>query len=367
MAKKAYHGGAFFNAIGSEFGTLERAKNIISADVLDAWFDPSPKVLSKVKAFLSFSIKTSPPTQCEGLIKTISRVRKVPKPNIIVGGGSSDIMFAFFPRILKEDESVLILDPSYGEYAHIFEHVTQNKIIRHKLKKEDDFKINYTQLSLQIKSEKPKLVVLVNPNSPTGQYWEKHNILTLSTRFPKVLFLIDETYIEYIDKNLSLEKEAAKMQNLVIIKSMSKVYALSGARIGYLVAHENIIDKVASHIPPWSVSLVAQIAGVEALKDLSYYSKKHKDTHVLRNSMTTELKKNQCIKVYNSIANFFLIELLNKKLKADQIIQELRKQNIFLRDCTSMSIQFKNNFIRVAVKDKKTNKIIVEALQKVLQ
>jgi histidinol-phosphate/aromatic aminotransferase/cobyric acid decarboxylase-like protein len=58
---------------------------------------------------------------------------------------------------------------------------------------------------------------------------------------------------------------------------------------------------------------------------------------------------------------------LNKKLKADQIIQELRKQNIFLRDCTSMSIQFKNNFIRVAVKDKKTNKIIVEALQKVLQ
>lgn len=367
MAKKAYHGGAFFNAIGNEFATLEKVKDIISADVLDAWFDPSPKVSSKIKAYLSFSLKTSPPTQCEGLIKAISKVRKVPNPNIIVGGGSSDLMFAFFPQILKEDESVLILDPSYGEYAHIFEHVTKSRIVRHQLKKEDDFNINYTELAQQIKSESPNLVVLVNPNSPTGKYWGKQHILTLVKRFPKVLFLIDETYIEYIDKNLSLEKEAVKMENLVIIKSMSKVYALSGARIGYLVAHENIIDKVASHIPPWSVSLVAQIAGVEALKDLSYYSKKYKETYVLRNSMTTELKKNQCIKVYNSTANFFLIELLNKKLKADQIIQELRKQNIFLRDCTSMSIQFKNNFIRVAVKDKKTNKIIVEALQKVLQ
>ena len=59
--KKAYHGGAFFNAIGNDFSTLERAEEIISADVLDAWFDPSPKVISKIKKFLPFSIKTSPP------------------------------------------------------------------------------------------------------------------------------------------------------------------------------------------------------------------------------------------------------------------------------------------------------------------
>jgi histidinol-phosphate/aromatic aminotransferase/cobyric acid decarboxylase-like protein len=366
MAKKAYHGGAFFNAIGNEFATLEKVKDIISADVLDAWFEPSPKVSSKIKEYLSFSLKTSPPTQCEGLIKVISKVRKVPKSNIIVGGGSSDLMFAFFPRILKEDESVLILDPSYGEYAHIFKYITKSRIVRHQLKKEDDFNINYTELAQQIKSESPNLVVLVNPNSPTGKYWGKQHILTLVKRFPKVLFLIDETYIEYIDKNLSLEKEAVKIQNLAIIKSMSKVYALSGARVGYMVAHIKIIDKVTSFIPPWSVSLVAQIAGVEAIKDPVYYSKKYEETHVLRKSMIAELNKIHSIKIYDSTANFFLIELLDKKFRADHIIQKLRKQNIFLRDCTSMSLQFKNNFIRVAVKNKTTNKIIIDALRRLL-
>lgn len=366
MTKKAYHGGAFFNAIGNDFTMLEKADEIISADVLDAWFDPSPKVISKIKQYLSFSIKTSPPTQCEGLIKTISKIRKVPEANIIVGGGSSDLMFAFFPHVLKEDESVLILDPTYGEYAHIFEYVTKNKIFRHKLRKEDGFQINYNDLFEQIEKENPTLVMLVNPNSPTGQYWQRQNILNLVKNFPSILFVIDETYIDYIDKNLSLEKEAVINENLVIIKSMSKVYALSGARAGYIVAHEKTINKVSSFIPPWSVSLVAQIAAVEALKDPAYYSKKYKETHELRQSMISELKKMQSVKIYDSIANFFLIELLDNKLKADVIIQKLRKQKIYLRDCTSMSTQFKNNFIRVAVKDKKTNKIIVDALKKAL-
>lgn len=366
MAKKAYHGGAFFNAIGNDFATLEKSKEIISADVLDAWFDPSPKVIAKLKKFLPFSIKTSPPTQCEGLIQTISKVRQIPGENIIVGGGSSDLMFAFFPHILKKGDNVLILDPTYGEYAHIFEHVTENKVIRHKLKKENNFKVNYDSLSKQIKKEKPDLVVLVNPNSPTGQYWAKQSVINLTKAFPAILFVIDETYIDYIDKKLSLEKEAVKNKNLVIIKSMSKVYALSGARAGYIVAHGKVINKVSSFIPPWSVSLVAQIAGVEALKDPAYYSKKYKETHELRQNMISELKKIPSVKIYDSIANFFLIELLDKKLNADVIIQKLRKQKIYLRDCTSMSTQFKNNFIRVAVKDKRTNKIIVDALKKAL-
>ena len=366
MAKKAYHGGAFFNAIGNEFTTLKKAKDIISADVLDAWFDPSPKVLSKIKEHLPFSIKTSPPTQCEGLIKTIAKTRKVPQANIIVGGGSSDLMFAFFPHTLKKKNRVLILDPSYGEYAHIFAHVTKNRIIRHRLRKEDQFKINYADLSRQIEREKPNVVILVNPNSPTGQYWKKQNIIRLTKDFPAALFVIDETYVEYIDKKLSLESEAVKRKNLAIIKSMSKVYALSGARVGYIVAHEKIIDKVASFIPPWSVSLVAQIAGVEALRDRSYYAKKYKETHALRKSMIAELKKINSVTIYDSIANFFLIELLDKRMKADTIIEDLRKKKIYLRDCTSMSTQLKNNFIRVAVKNKEMNKIIVAALKKAL-
>lgn len=365
MSKKAYHGGAFFDAIGNEFSNLENSEKVISADVLDAWFDPTPKAVAKIKEYLPFALKTSPPTQCEGLIKTISERRGIPEGNIVVGGGSSDLMFSFFPNILKKGDKVLILDPMYGEYTHIFENVVDVELFRHVLDKERDFKINYDALTKNISEFKPAMVVLVNPNSPTGQYWEKENILKISETFSDITIVVDEAYIDYVGKDKSLEQDAAKRQNLVVIKSMSKVYGLSGARIAYLAASSSIIEKVSRFIPPWSVSLVAQIAGVEALKDEQYYSEKYAETHALREEMIKDLQS-PAIKIFNSVANFFLINLINAGLSAKSIVEELRKQNIYLRNCDSMSKQFHDDFIRIAVKDKATNGVIVEALKKLL-
>ena len=97
MSTKAYHGGSFFKSIGEDFSSLQRKDIIINADVLDAWFDPSPIVIQKVKDFLPFLLKTSPPTHSDGLIKTISDIREIPVTNLIVGGGSSDLMYYYFP------------------------------------------------------------------------------------------------------------------------------------------------------------------------------------------------------------------------------------------------------------------------------
>jgi len=364
--RRAYHGGAFFNSIGNDFSTLEKSKEVINADVLDAWFDPTPNAISKLNKFLPWITKTSPPTQCEGLIETISKYRKIPKENILVGGGSSDLMFAFFPNILQKKDSVLILDPMYGEYAHIFENVIKIEIIRYQLVSKNNFCINYNALLNQIKNKNPHLIVLVNPNSPTGQYWEKSNIVKLIEEFPNKLFVIDETYIEYIGKQFSLEQEAIKNKNLVVIKSMSKVYALSGARIGYLVSNIDIIEKILQIIPPWSVSLFGQICAIEALKDEKYYLTKYDETKKLRKKMMNLLKDISSIRLYDSVANFFLIELKDKNLKADAIVNILKEKNIFIRNCDSMSKQFHNNFIRIAVKDDKSNKQIIDELKSLL-
>lgn len=312
-------------------------------------------------------LKSSPPTHCEGLMRVIAKCRGLKIENIIVGGGFSDLMFAFFPNMIKKGEKVLILDPMYGEYAHIFKNVIVANLIRHRLTAVNDFCINIKLLLHDILKYRPKMVVLVNPNSPTGKIIKKSDLLNLIKSIPKnIVVVIDETYIEYVGTLQSLEKEVARRGNLVIIKSMSKVYALSGARVGYIVAHSNILNRISQFIPPWSVSLIGQIAGVEALNDPIYYRKKYQETDNLREKMVAELKNIHSIKVYNSIANFFLIELLGKGLKADEIVLKLRKQKIYLRDCTSMSTQFNNDFIRIAVKDEQTNKIIVNALKEVL-
>src|SRR5262245_19432257 len=106
MKNKTYHGGVFFDSIGSDFQTLENAKDVIGADTLDAWFDPYPRVVEKIKEHITFGLKTSPPTHSDGLIRTISEYRRIPKENILVSGGSSDVIFTFFPSLVKAGDSV---------------------------------------------------------------------------------------------------------------------------------------------------------------------------------------------------------------------------------------------------------------------
>lgn len=366
MIKQVYHGGAFFSAIGEDFSRFERYKRIVNADVLDAWFDPSPKVLKVIKRNLPYIIKTSPPTHSEGLIEVISKYRKVPKENIVTAGGSSDLIFTFFPRLVASRQKVFILDPMYGEYAHIFEHVIGARLLRFKLHKENSFAVRIGELIVEIKKQKPHVVVLVNPNSPTGQYLPRRSLVKLIRSVPKrTLVVVDETYIEYVNSKLSLEREVRNFKNLVIIKSMSKAYALSGARVGYLVADKRIIDKVGLFVPPWSVSLIGQVAGVEALKDSRYYQKRYKQTFQLRSQLLKSLRKVSGIKVYDSVANYILVELVGS-VKAKTLVAKLRRKNIFIRNCDSMSTQFKNNFVRIAVKDSKTNRGIVLALKEVV-
>ncbi|MDO8551921.1 MAG: histidinol-phosphate transaminase [bacterium] len=365
MSKQSEHGGAFFAAIGDDFSTLERSSKVISADVLDAWFDPSPKVIKKVREYLSFALKTSPPTHCEGLIRIISKQREIPQENIVVGSGSSSLIFSFFPHILNKGDKVMILDPMYSEYPHILEDVIGATVYRHVLNKKFDFAIDCDLLVKDITKIHPTVMVLVNPNNPTGQYLGKEDVLELAKTFSDVIFVVDEAYIDYVERDKSVEREVVKHPNLVVIKSMSKVYGLSGVRLAYLTAPVSIIEKISQFIPPWPVSLVAQIAGVEALKDKEYYTQKYAETKVLREAMIQDLLI-PSLRIFDSVANFFLVNLTGTGLSARNIVEELREQNIYLRNCDSISKQFHDDFIRIAVKDKTSNKIITSALKALL-
>src|SRR4051794_6064484 len=93
-AVHCYHGGAFWDTIGEELDDLARGSDIINADVLDAWFDPAPNVLHQLSKHLPFAIRTSPPTNAEGLAQVIARSRGVPVECVLPGAGSSDLIFA---------------------------------------------------------------------------------------------------------------------------------------------------------------------------------------------------------------------------------------------------------------------------------
>ncbi|HXP86414.1 MAG TPA: histidinol-phosphate transaminase [Bryobacteraceae bacterium] len=356
----AFHGGKSFEAIGEDFRQLDRAAQVINADVLDAWFDPSPCVLSKIRHYLPFLIRTSPPVYSGGLVAAIARARDMPANCILTGAGSSDLIFTCLPRLTPRPRNVMILDPMYGEYRHLIETVMGGQILRFDLHKEEDFRIDTDRLIASVRRHRPNLLVIVNPNSPSGQYWPRRDVVRLLDSIPSsTQIVIDETYIEYAGRENSLESEASRRPGLLVLKSMSKTYALSGMRVGYLVGVPSTVRDLSKWIPPWAVSLPAQVAAVEALGDEAYYEAKYRETHLLREKLVRNLRRNPHITTYPSTTNFVSVET---RTSAQRILERMRESNVFVRNCDSMGERFADRFLRIAVKSRTENSCIADAL-----
>ena len=356
-----FHGGAFFDAIGPAFGTLNRRHTIISADVLDAWFPPAPGVVTVLREHLPWLMRTSPPTGSEGLLEAIAETRGVRTRNILPGSGSSDLIFRALRHWLAPASRALILDPTYGEYAHVLERVIGCTVDRLPLTRGTGYALDLAHLEAALAREYD-LVVLVNPNSPTGNHVPRAALEEMLRDVPaSTRVWVDETYVEYAGQNASLESFAASSENVIVCKSMSKVYALSGARVAYLCAGAHQLEALRAITPPWVVSLPAQVAAVHALGDPSYYAARYADTHALRDNLASELGSLGW-SVVPGIANFVLCHLNHDGPPACEVVRRCREDGLFVRDAGALGASLGAHAIRVAVKDAATNRRMVEII-----
>lgn len=361
-----FHGGAFFSAIGEKFEALERKDRIISADVLDAWFPPSPKVIAAIAENMEWLLRTSPPTHCEGLIETISEVRGVPTRSLLAGAGSSALIFLAFRHWLKADSKTLILDPTYGEYSHVLEKVIGCRVDRFRLERQNGYRIDVDRFQHQLR-DRYDLVVIVNPNSPTGRLIPGSTLENLLKTVPQsTLVWIDETYIDYCPGAHSLEPFAAQSENVIVCKSMSKVYALSGARTAYLCAGPHLLESLRSITPPWAVSLPAQIAAVNALQDREYYQDRYAETYLLRRRLSYGLEQLGWDMI-PGVANFLLCHLPANGPAAQRVVESCRRKGLYIRNAAQMGSRLGDHAIRIAVKDSTTNAKMLEILKQCVQ
>src|SRR5262245_55091981 len=178
-----YHGGAFFTAVGERFDCLTRQERIINADVLDAPYPPAPAVVQTLSENLPWILKTSPPADCTGLVQSIAEARGVRPQNILPGAGSSDLIFRALPHWLKATAHALILDPTYGEYAHVLEKVIGCTVDRLVLSRAHGYAVELNRLQAAL-ADNYDLVVLVNPNSPTGRHIPRASLERLLGHVP---------------------------------------------------------------------------------------------------------------------------------------------------------------------------------------
>jgi histidinol-phosphate/aromatic aminotransferase/cobyric acid decarboxylase-like protein len=296
--------------------------------------------------------------------RAIARARGVPADSVLPGAGSSDLIFTGLRHWVTPGSRVLILDPMYGEYAHVLEKVIGARVDRLSLSRTRSYDLQFADLSAHIRGGYD-WVVLVNPNSPTGRHVARQDLEPRLAKAPGTRWWIDETYIDYADcagREQSLETYAAASTNVVVCKSMSKAYALSGARAAYLCGPPSMVDELRPLCPPWSASLPGQIAAVEALKASDYYRARWEETGVLR----AELREGLLglgWDVVPGCANFLLCHLPPAAPEAAAVAERARTRGLFVRDVASMGASLDARTLRIAVKDRRTNQAMVEILR----
>jgi len=368
-ADGCFHGGRAFEAIGSRFERLDLRERVIAADVLDAWFPPAPGVLRALRDELPWCVATAPPQDAAGVVRSISSSRDIPEHSIAVGAGSSTLIHRALRLWLHAKSRVLLPDPTYGEYHHVLARGIGCRVERMALRARDGFRIDPEAVIERCRSQRFDLLVLVNPNNPTGQLLSRLEIQRMAASIPPwTRIWIDEAYIDFEAPDETLEPIAAFNPRFVVCKSLSKCHALSGVRAAYLCSHETVANEIRRATPPWELSLPAQIAAIHALRDDAYSKRRHRETAALRKALVVMLAERLPeLELLGSGANFVLLGLPAGGADASSFCDACAGLGLFVRDAGRTSPVLGTHSIRIAVKDAATNERMVTLLSMALE
>jgi threonine-phosphate decarboxylase len=296
------------------------------------------------------------------LIDAVSKLHDIDSECIAVGNGSTEIIY-WLPRALDVG-TALVVSPTFGEYAKAFE-LQGTRLQRLFSASENCFQPRAEHLEAALQQYPVEAVLLTHPASPSGALMDGALIdwiVENCSRTPNTLFLIDEVFIDFCE-HASLKRFLDRSQNIAIIRSLTKFYALPGLRIGYLLAPPRIAAKVKRHLPPWSVNTLAQTAGAYCFMQDRYRHKTLKLIATERRRLAMKLSAISGLTVFPAEANYLLIRLDRSLQPASSLKRDIfNRDRILIRDCGSFE-GLDDWYFRVAVRLPDQNDKLIAAIK----
>ena len=302
------------------------------------------------------SILHYPDPEAKNITRKIAQYWGIKEENVLVGNGSIELIYLIVSTF--KPKTTLIPIPTFSEYERAARCIKS--------------KINFLRLKEKLRFELPSakinqadILFLCNPNNPTGNL-----ILTdyrIIEKLPIKLVVIDEAFMDFLpdEKKHTLVWKAQKNKRIIVLRTFTKFFALAGLRIGYLVAHQSIVNKLRQYKIPWSVNSFAQLAAELILADKEYIRKARQLIEQEKKFLFNELAKIKKLTPYPSAANFLLIKISDAKFTSSLLREKLIQNGILIRDCANFR-GLNNKFIRVAVRSHNENLKLVEALKEAI-
>ncbi len=307
-------------------------------------------------------IRNYPDSECRDLRKIIADKLSCSESNIIIGNGSNEL-FYLLPRALKPEHGFLI-QPTFSEFrdALCYADVKVTEIINEDM----NFPVINRNIS-RLSDIAGGMVFLCNPNNPTGQLYMKEDILELVNGDSNRLIVIDEAFMDFVedDGKYSVIKNAPLMDNLVVVRSLTKFYCFPGLRLGYLVANEYTVNCLLQFKEPWTVNTFAQIAGMVAIKDEGFAVRTRQYLSREKSFLYEGLSSIKGIIPFHPSANFIMVRIEDDKITASEISDHLTKDRIIIRNCSNFT-GLNERYFRVAVRTRKDNQKLLSSLREAM-
>lgn len=278
----------------------------------------------------------------------------VKSENIICGNGAADLIFRIC--LAKKPKKALLMAPTFAEYEQALS-LVGTEIDYYILEEKNNFKIDSNILDkLRDDKEHYDMVFICQPNNPTGILTDREVLVDLLKicKDKDTLLIIDECFMEFVDnyEDYSLFSEIYNYDSLFILKAFTKLYAMAGVRLGYGVSSDiKLIDDIRNAGQPWSVSVMAEYAGMQAI-DENEYVKQVREIVFEEKIKIKEFLCNLGIRYIDSAANFILFKLDSEHV--ENFKEDTLKKGLMIRDCSNY-IGLDEGWYRIAVKNKAEN------------
>ena len=303
-----------------------------------------------------------PEVRAESLSYLLSEQTGLSAAHFLPGAGSTPHLH-LLPKALGLERPVII-GPAFAEYEAAF-HRAGRRAGYVSTRERDHWLVTGETLERVFKKE-PDSIFLANPANPTGRLVPGELLVNLAAecRRREIWLVVDEAFIDFTDNGRSLLNLVEKNQRLIVLRSLTKIYALPGLRLAFLAAHPKVMNRLTHLVEPWSLSSPAIRAGHYCLTRAGFKENTLKGVRIFRRHLMKELTALNIGQIYPSECNFVLLSL-NEGLKHQALLDHLFQDGILVRDASNFH-GLKPGFLRLAVRPVEEVAALTKSLKKFL-